>query len=93
VPDPISKIEPITKYEFYELRHLANCKDVDTNVFFPNGSEGIKEAINYCRTCPIINSCLSYAIYNNELDGIWGGQTERARASLKRKLKIHLLKR
>jgi len=33
------------------------------------------QAIGICRECPVITSCLSYAIRANPIQGIWGGTT------------------
>ena len=65
----------------------ANCKNVDTNVFFPNDMGQIKpekmtEALHYCYSCPVKEQCLEYAINSNIQVGIWGGMSTRARRQI-----------
>ena len=65
----------------------ANCKNVDTNVFFPNDMGQIKpekmtEALHYCFSCPVKEQCLEYAINSNIQVGIWGGMSTRARRQI-----------
>ena len=65
----------------------ANCKNVDTNIFFPNDMGQIKpekmsEALHYCHNCPVSDKCLDYAINSNIQVGIWGGMSTRARRQI-----------
>lgn len=53
------------------------------NLFDTHSPERAKKI---CRTCPVIEECLEYAIRHNE-DGVWGGTTKRERRALKRKRK------
>ncbi len=60
---------------------LAACRgrtDVD---FFPENpwSKAAKPAIKVCRSCPVRNKCLEYAIANEINHGIWGGMTPAER--------------
>ena len=59
------------------------CAGVDTEVFFPRSrtSAGVEYAKAHCRCCPIVATCLAYAL-THEVDGIWGDTTEAERASL-----------
>ncbi len=66
--------EPTPCYERYWL-------------YFPEGDERLirsatKEAKEVCKTCPVIQKCLDYAISANEPEGVWGGLTVRERESL-----------
>ncbi|MDQ3915075.1 MAG: WhiB family transcriptional regulator [Actinomycetota bacterium] len=45
--------------------------------------EGRAKAI--CRTCPVAEPCLEFAMETNQKYGIWGGLTDKERASLKRR--------
>lgn len=36
------------------------------------------------RPCPLLSSCLEFAMTNNERYGIWGGMTPEERASLRK---------
>lgn len=64
----------------------AACRDADPAMFFPGPGRGnaaaAKQAKELCRTCPVVNECLAYAMgfSPRSLTGIWGGMTERERA-------------
>lgn len=45
----------------------------------------IRKAKELCRTCPVINECLRWAIDTRQPYGIWGGTTERERRELQKK--------
>lgn len=59
---------------------LANCKDEDPDLFFPN-DEGkymkntVKLVKEICNACEIKTECLQQAIAD-DMRGIWGGMTE-----------------
>lgn len=73
----------------------AACLDVDPELFFVH-REGPKvqslreqQALAYCEQCPVRQHCLDYATgkedpNHREEYGIWGGQTEDTRRSIKR---------
>jgi WhiB family redox-sensing transcriptional regulator len=44
-------------------------------------------AMAICHTCPVEQQCLQHALRNDEVHGIWGGKSERARARLRRGLR------
>ncbi len=64
-----------------EWQEQARCAGVDTNLFFvdmPHGRRARKEAVDavtgpYCKQCPVITQCLTWALTNQEQYGIWGG--------------------
>jgi WhiB family transcriptional regulator, redox-sensing transcriptional regulator len=71
---------------------MAACREYDTSLFF--GEEGESEiekqareahAKSICQRCPVIEPCLEFAMETNQKYGIWGGLTEKERASLKRR--------
>jgi WhiB family redox-sensing transcriptional regulator len=70
----------------------AKCKGMDTNFFFPPGSDPskIKQAIAFCKTCPVKTPCAQYAIDNNINHGVFGGLSIRSRTKLKREQKLTL---
>lgn len=39
----------------------------------------IAEAKTVCRSCPVTNKCLEYALAHDERYGIWGGKTSKQR--------------
>lgn len=70
-------------------RRWAACRDAEPELFFPIGSTGpvllqIEEAKRVCRSCPVIEECLEWALELGEV-GVWGGLSEDERKSLKRR--------
>ncbi len=69
------------------------CRAYGVEVFFgPDQAESEvdKEAREaqakaICRRCPVAAPCLEFAMDTNQKYGIWGGLTDRERASLKRR--------
>ena len=57
----------------------ARCAEVDPELFFPDkgGSTAIAKSI--CRTCPVVDECLEYAMDNPDLMGIWGATSHMER--------------
>ncbi|RCG18328.1 WhiB family transcriptional regulator [Sphaerisporangium album] len=73
-----------------DWRHRAACRDVDPELFFPIGNTGpalmqIEEAKQICRACPVVESCLKWAIESGQDAGVWGGLSEDERRALKRR--------
>ena len=66
----------------------AACIGEPRDLFFPGpGQDGIrktKQAKQICRTCPVVNDCIVYAMSFSprSLIGIWGGTTERERTRI-----------
>jgi Transcription factor WhiB len=52
-------------------------------VFFPGRGESAGPARRICESCPVRQQCLSYAISNGIVHGIWGGLAERDRRILR----------
>jgi len=61
----------------------ANCKGIDTEIFFPlfNGSSTMdsrmnkKRALAYCASCIVRENCLFRGMYSPSDTGIMGGST------------------
>jgi WhiB family redox-sensing transcriptional regulator len=64
----------------------AACNGVDPDLFFPERGDYRCVAIakTICRTCPVREECLEYAIVNGEKFGVWGGLSERERRRVRR---------
>ncbi len=75
---------PRNTEEEVSFRRLANCRDVDSSVFFPEKFDSNKLAKSICAECIVREDCLEMAITNNEEYGIWGGMTSRERRKYKR---------
>lgn len=78
--------------EQLDWQDLAACRDYDNILFF--GEEGESElekqarearAKTVCQRCPVAEPCLEFAMETNQKYGIWGGLTDKERASLKRR--------
>ncbi|MBV7673311.1 WhiB family transcriptional regulator [Streptomyces halstedii] len=71
-------------------RTHAACRDEDPDLFFPIGTTGpalvqTEEAKAVCRSCPVRQQCLDWALENNQDTGVWGGLGETERRTLKRR--------
>jgi WhiB family redox-sensing transcriptional regulator len=56
----------------------AACRRFDAELFFPVGSgpaaaRQAARAKAVCACCPVSEQCLTWALCNGEVDGIWGG--------------------
>ncbi len=60
-------------------RQKAACRGVDPDIFYPVSEEAAEEARAICRSCPVLETCLEWALSSRERDGVWGGATERER--------------
>ncbi|MGI8757935.1 MAG: WhiB family transcriptional regulator [Acidimicrobiales bacterium] len=69
-------------------RDRAVCRYVDADLFFPVGSTGgaiaqVQAAKGVCRSCPVKDPCLQFALDTNQEAGVWGGKDEVERRSLR----------
>lgn len=82
-------------YPDFEEHGPTPCSQQDADLFFavepPEGN--MARHISYldesaakeiCGTCPYQLRCALYAVKHSELQGIWGGTTERERMSMRR---------
>lgn len=70
----------------------AACRDYDSDLFFEPDNEWPavrarreQAAKKVCAGCPVRADCLSFAESGPEVFGVWGGTTQRERASSKRR--------
>ncbi len=66
---------------------LAVCREEDPELFFPVGVSGpallqVERAKAVCRACPVIEPCLSWAMTNGPVEGVWGGTSGDERRAL-----------
>jgi WhiB family redox-sensing transcriptional regulator len=61
----------------------ANCRGLNTDLFFPNRGEPTDDLRQICRRCDVQTECLTYALDNDEDKGIWGGLSGRERRQIK----------
>lgn len=80
---------PIVEGDNERWREQAACRYRDANLFFPAGSTGaaiaqIEAAKSVCRSCPVADACLQFALETNQEAGIWGGMDEDERRRLRK---------
>ncbi|MBC7550665.1 MAG: WhiB family transcriptional regulator [Cellulomonas sp.] len=73
-----------------DWRHRAACLDEDPELFFPIGNTGpalhqIEQAKAVCHRCPVLETCLKWALESGQDAGIWGGLSEDERRALRRR--------
>ena len=71
-----------------QWRERAACQHVDPELFFPISNSGpslrqIDEAKALCGRCPVAKECLDWVVRVGQLDGIWGGTTEKERGAMR----------
>ena len=67
---------------------FARCRDMDPDVFFPSDGAGVERARLVCAECPVREPCLSYALEQEIVNGVWGGASERYRARILRQRRL-----
>ncbi len=55
------------------------CRNLNPDTFFPSDGVGVEVAKRICATCPVVNTCLEFALENRIDHGVWGGTSERQR--------------
>src|SRR5690625_7225018 len=73
-----------------DWRSQAACLDEDPELFFPIGNTGpalmqIDEAKAQCQRCPVMETCLKWALETGQGAGVWGGLSEDERRALQRR--------
>jgi WhiB family redox-sensing transcriptional regulator len=71
-------------------REHAACRTEDPDLFFPIGTTGpaalqTEQAKAVCRTCPVQEQCLRWALDTGQTICVWGGTSELERRALKRR--------
>lgn len=81
-----------------DFRDLAECRDLDSELWFPVGAPGgklydeqVREAKQVCAECPVMRECGLFALENGLVHGIYGGATEQERDALHRALPARVL--
>ncbi|MES5383886.1 WhiB family transcriptional regulator [Mycolicibacterium conceptionense] len=81
----IDAIEAILARESWQAD--AACATADPEAWFPEKGANVSPAAKrICRTCPVIDECLEYALKHRERAGIWGGKSERERRQMIKEL-------
>ncbi len=63
----------------------AACRGKGTSRFFPSPSDSLTAAKVLCAGCTAREACLTMAIADASLQGVWGGTSERERRQIRRK--------
>jgi WhiB family redox-sensing transcriptional regulator len=71
----------------------AACRGEDASLFFAPGYFEKREekdarearAKAFCAVCPVVESCLEYALRTRESHGVWGGRNETERRQILRR--------
>lgn len=58
------------------------CRRANPAIF--EESDYVDTARAYCARCPVYDECLTYALADSSLDGVWGGTTHDERKALRR---------
>jgi WhiB family transcriptional regulator, redox-sensing transcriptional regulator len=72
-----------------DWRDAGACLQADPELFFPDGAAGpalrqLDAAKQICRSCPVRQPCLTWALDQAIVSGVWGGTTEDERRALRR---------
>jgi WhiB family transcriptional regulator, redox-sensing transcriptional regulator len=66
--------DALSGYEHPEWMERANCLGLDVDLFVPEDAPlGITKRI--CRRCEVVDECLTYALADRGLAGVWGATT------------------
>lgn len=68
----------------------AKCREVDPEIFFPDGFQSpneIRVVLSLCSHCPVFKECYDYAM-QHDLHGWWAGTTRDERKTKQRELGI-----
>ncbi len=57
----------------------GNCRLHPPATFFPSDGVGVDRARKICKDCPVVATCLEFALDERIDHGVWGGCSERER--------------
>lgn len=63
----------------------AACRRLDPDWWFSTQPQATAKARKTCRGCPVRQQCLSAALADPTLSGMWGGTTGRERRRMRRR--------
>ena len=66
----------------------GTCRFHPPAVFFPSDGAGVDRARAICGRCPVVETCLEYALENRIEHGVWGGASERERRRILKRRRI-----
>jgi WhiB family redox-sensing transcriptional regulator len=65
-------------------QRYARCNGIDPDLFFPERGEDSSFAKAVCKSCPVQETCLEFALLSGQKFGIWGGLSERQRRVIRK---------
>ena len=66
----------------------GNCRLHPPATFFPSDGVGVDKARKICRDCPVVDTCLDYALEERIDHGVWGGCSERERRRILKRRRL-----
>lgn len=57
-----------------EPDHVIPCRINEAELWFAESPADVEFAKSLCRSCPVLDSCLTGALDRREPWGVWGGQ-------------------
>jgi WhiB family redox-sensing transcriptional regulator len=67
----------------------ALCAEVDPELFFPEVGSHSRGAKSVCKSCEVTEQCLTMALGDPHLSGVWGGTTDRERTRIRQGIKLN----
>lgn len=90
--EPNGKFRRVLTAKALELHHkLTDSEEelpcsMDPELWYSTDPVEILEAKQWCRKCPLLTTCFTYALEAREGFGVWGGATAHERYLLRRRL-------
>ena len=78
-------LQIVTEAAALKWMDSALCSEVGGDEWFPAKGESVIPAKSVCAACDVRAVCLEYALDHPELRGIWGGQTEAQRKTIRQR--------
>jgi WhiB family transcriptional regulator, redox-sensing transcriptional regulator len=66
----------------------GNCRLHPPATFFPSDGVGVDRARKICKDCPVVNTCLEFALDERIDHGVWGGCSERERRRILKRRRV-----
>lgn len=66
----------------------GNCRLHPPATFFPSDGVGVDRARKICASCPVIGTCLEFALDERIDHGVWGGCSERERRRILKRRRV-----
>lgn len=77
--DPLAGSRTCTGTTDIPWQAFALCREVDSEIFFPEKGGSDRDAKTICALCDVTAECLEYALVNRFRHGVFGGKSERQR--------------